>query len=65
MRTKGSASSLGVGDIIWEGGTWLTDGETREFYSGGALGNGSIAGLAFVNCWDGLGSANWRYGSRD
>ena len=65
MRTKGSASSLGVGDFIWEGGTGRTDGETREFYSGGALWNSSAAGLAYVDCWHGLGGATWGYGSRD
>ena len=65
MRTKGSASSLGVGDYIWEGGEGLTDGKTREFYSGGYLGDGSLAGLAFVNCWSGLGFATWYCGSRD
>lgn len=65
MRTKGSASSLGVGDYIWEGGTGLTDGETREFYSGGYLGHGSDAGLAYVNCRNRLGNANWNYGSRN
>ena len=65
MRTKGSASSLGVGDYIWEGGTGLTDGEIREFYSGGNLGLGSLAGLAFVGFGAGLGGAPWDYGSRD
>lgn len=65
MRTKGSASSLGVGDFILEGGTGLTDGETREFYSGGYLWNGSRAGLAYVACWHGLGTATWSCGSRD
>ena len=65
MRTKGSASSLGVGDFIWEGGTGRTDGETIEFYSGGYLGAGSAAGLAGVGCWDWLGGAYWLYGSRD
>ena len=65
MRTKGSASSLGVGDYIWEGGTGLTDGEIREFHSGGYLGDGSAAGLACVYCWGGLGAANWTFGSRD
>ena len=65
MRTKGSASSLGVGDFIWEGGTRLTDGETREFYSGGNLGNGSYTGLACVACWAVLGAAGWICGSRD
>ena len=65
MRTKGSASSLGVGDYIWEGGTGLTDGVTREFYSGGSLGDWSYAGLAFVDCGAGLGGASWVCGSRD
>lgn len=64
MRTKGSASSLGVGDYIWEGGTGLTDGKTREFYSGGNLGDRSPAGLACVSCWNGLGVAYWGFGSR-
>lgn len=65
MRTKGSASSLGVGDFIWEGGTGRTDGETREFYSGGSLGGWSRAGFACVGCWNWLGSAAWYCGSRD
>ena len=65
MRTKGSASSLGVGDFIWEGGTELTDGETRGFYSGGSLRNWSNAGLASVHCGYGLGNAYWGSGSRD
>ena len=65
MRTKGSASSLGVGDYIWEGGTGRTDGELREFYSGGDLGRWSAAGLAYVNCGLGLGWSGWNYGSRD
>lgn len=65
MRTKGSVSSLGVGDYIWEGGTGLTGGETREFYSGGLLGDGSIVGLASVFCGHGLGYAYWDCGSRD
>ena len=65
MRTKGSASSLGVGDYIWEGGTGLTGGETREVYSGGGLWDWSGAGLACVYCWSGLGDASWNCGSRD
>lgn len=65
MRTKGSASSLGVGDYILEGGTGRTDGELREFYSGGGLGNGSSAGLACVYCGDWLVGAAWDCGSRD
>ena len=65
MRTKGSASSLGVGDLIWEGGAGLTGGETREFYSGGDLRDGSVAGLASVYCGLGLGAAAWGGGSRD
>lgn len=65
MRTKGSASSLGVGDFIWEGGTGIKDGGTREFYSGGTLWHWSIAGLAFVDCGNRLGSAYWHFGSRD
>lgn len=65
MRTKGSASSLGVGDYIWEGGTGRTDGETRELYSGGTLLTWSAAGLASVSCGTGLGVADWGYGSRD
>ena len=65
MRTKGSASSLGVGDLIWEGGAGLTGGETREFYSGASLWFGSYAGLASVHCGFWLGRADWDYGSRD
>ena len=65
MRTKGSSSSLGVGDFIWEGGTGLTDGETREFYSGGLLWNRSSAGIASVSCWYWLVGADWSCGSRD
>ena len=65
MRTKGSASSLGVGDLIWEGGAGLTGGETREFYSGGCIWDGSVAGLAYVSCRRELGYPYWAFGSRD
>ena len=65
MLTKGDGSTLGVGDIIWEGGTGRTDGELREFYSGGNLGAGSGAGLACVACGAGLGAAGWDCGSFD
>ena len=65
MRTKGSASSLGVGDFIWEGGTGRRDGETREFYSGGTLWDWSYAGLASVHCGFWLDTAGWLFGSRD
>ena len=65
MFTKGDGSTLGVGDIIWEGGVGITDGTTREFYSGGALWDWSDAGLASVDCWDGLGHAWWGFGSFD
>ena len=65
MLTKGDGSTLGVGDIIWEGGTGRTDGELREFYSGGYLRDGSRAGLASVNCGPWLGNAWWAYGSFD
>ena len=65
MLTKGDGSTLGVGDIIWEGGTGRTDGELREFYSGGFLGAGSNAGLACVYCGCRLGDAGWNSGSFD
>ena len=58
----GGGDSVGTGDRVWAG---ETGNGLREYYSLGALGNGSGAGACFVSCWSGLGSAHWSYGSCD
>lgn len=55
---EGSGSSQGVGDRIYAGGSGATSG-TREYLQGGGLGSASIAGSAFLNCWNGLGYGGW------
>lgn len=63
--SKGSSSSLGVGDMAYVGGKNIAEGSTREYLLCGHLGHGSGAGLLFVYCRYGLGSAWWHIGSRD
>jgi hypothetical protein len=64
IKTLGSSSSNGTGDIIWEGGS-VNNGTLRAFLSLGNLWNGSAAGLGVVNCWHELGLRDWSLGSRD
>ena len=65
IKTLGSSSSNGTGDIIQEGGTDVAAGSLREFLSLGYLWCGSPAGLGLVGCWGGLGGWDWDFGSRD
>lgn len=65
IKTLGSSSSNGTGDIIYEGGTGVADGTLREFLTLGALMTGAPAGLGVVRCWDRLGTRSWYLGSRD
>ena len=53
----GSSNTQGYGDRCYAGGT-STSG-TREYLQGGNLGNGSVAGSAYLDCWSGLGGAGW------
>lgn len=54
---EGSSNSQGYGDRCYAGGA--TTSGFREYLQGGALGNGSYAGSAFLRCWNVLGSAVW------
>lgn len=65
IQALGSSSSTGTGDIIYEGGTGVADGELRECITLGCLWTGATAGLGIFYCWDGLGDRNWNLGSRD
>lgn len=65
VQALGSSSSTGTGDIIYEGGTGIADGELRECLTLGYLGRGSNAGLGLVNAWYRLGGGHWSFGSRD
>ena len=53
----GSGGGQGVGDYLYAGGQ-STSG-TREYLTGGYLGDGSYARLCFLNCGYSLGSARW------
>ena len=61
---EGSSSSQGCGDLVYAGGTGATSG-LREYLQGGDLRLGSLAGSAFLSCWDGLGSGSWNYAACD
>ena len=58
----GSSDSLGVGDRVYRGGT---NTGLREFLMGGALWNGSAAGLCCLRCGGWLGAAGWDFLSAD
>lgn len=55
----GVSNSQGMGDIVYAGGK-STSG-TREYLQGGHLWNGSLAGSAFLFCWNALSSAAWLF----
>ena len=44
-------------DIIYAGGATING--TREYYQGGNLWNGAVAGFCCLHCWDWLGWALW------
>jgi len=56
-KTVGASDSQGWGDRCYSGGK-NTSG-TREDLGRGSLGFGSSAGSGYVNCWYGLGRADW------
>lgn len=56
-------SGQGNKDIVYAGGA--TTGGTREYYQGGALGNGAYAGFCYLVCWNGLDRALWSCLSAD
>lgn len=56
-------SGQGNKDMVYAGGA--TTGGTREYYQGGRLGDGAIAGFCFLACWNGLGRALWSFLSAD
>lgn len=57
-KTFGTGSSVGVGDMIYKGGTrtgW------RQTLGRGRLGVGSNAGLCCASLWSGVSGAGWYY----
>lgn len=58
-----SSDQYGMGDRCYAGGQ-ATSG-SREYLQGGALWDGSAAGLSCLVCWAGLGSASWLFLSAD
>ena len=56
-KTIGSSDGQGWGDRCYAGGKDVSG--TREDLGRGNLWDGSSAGAACVNCWCGLGRANW------
>lgn len=55
--------ALGYADRLYSGGT-QTSG-AREYLQGGNLWSGSVAGLACLHCWSGLGRADWNCAAAD
>lgn len=56
---KGSSNSQGWTDMLYAGGA-NTSG-TREYLMGGNLGDGSCAGAAFLDAWNGIDWSYWYY----
>ena len=56
-------SGQGNKDMVYAGGA--TTGGTREYYQGGHLGLGALAGFCCLNCWSWLGWALWNCLSAD
>lgn len=56
-------SGQGNKDMVYAGGA--TTGGTREYYQGGFLGNGALAGFCYLACWNGLDRAYWHFLSAD
>lgn len=65
VKTVGSGSGTGVGDILYQNKDEHTDKSTREYLVTAVLGYGSLSGSGFVRCGSGLGGAGWYYGSCD
>ena len=53
----GSSDSQGTGDRCYAGGK--TTSGTREYLQGGNLGDGSVSGSSYVDCWLWLSSGGW------
>lgn len=60
---QGSGNSQGFGDMLYAGGA--TASGTREYLQGGSLGTGSVAGTAFLDCWNRLGWTYWDFAGCD
>lgn len=61
---KGGGDSVGVGDMVWGGGT-PSAGSLREYLMNAHLGYGGYAGAATAGCWSTLSYAYWYFGSCD
>lgn len=60
--TIGTGDMVGTGDRCYSGGR---GSGPREYLQSGYLGSWSVAGAAFLHCWNKLGNANWNYAARD
>src|SRR5699024_4061502 len=57
---EGSGSSQGTGDRCYAGGASATSG-MREYLQGGYLGNGTLAGSAYLLCGSRLDRGTWYF----
>lgn len=62
--TQGSGGKTGAGDHVYGGGD-ANKNVLREYLQGGDLRSGSNAGVSFVNCWHGFGTASWGFLAAD
>lgn len=65
VKTAGSGSATGVGDMLAQYKDEHTDKSLREYLITAALGDGSISGSGCVYCGRGLGGDGWYFGSCD
>lgn len=65
VKTVGSGSGTGVGDILYQNKDEYTDKSLREYLVTANLWRGSHSGFGCVDCRGGLGWAGWGFGSCD
>ena len=65
VKTVGSGSGTGVGDMLYQNKNEHTDKQLREYLTTADLGIGSASGSGCVYCGFWLGGAFWTFGSCD
>lgn len=65
VKTVGSGSGTGVGDMLYQSKDEHADKSLREYLTTSTLGSGSDSGSGCVVCWCWLGGAGWDCGSCD
>ena len=65
VKTAGSGSATGVGDILYQNENEHTDKSLREYLTTAGLWGGSSSGSGCAVCWGELALAGWSYGSCD